>query len=51
MPPEDRPPAFARFQMENATTKRPAADGGAIEFCPCQTCRATVERRIRKGSA
>lgn len=34
--------------MNAETTKWPAEDGGAIEFCPCQTCRAEAERRMKK---
>ena len=46
-PPEDRPPAFARFQITAETTEWPAADGGTILFCPCITSRIEAERRIR----
>ena len=49
MPPEDRPLAYARFQMAGAVAKWPAEDGGTIEFCPCLTCRAAAVRRMREG--
>ena len=48
MPPEDRPAAWADFQMRGTTTDWRSDDGGTINYCPCRTCRADARRRIKK---
>ena len=40
MPPDDRPAAWANFQMHGVTTDWQSDDGGTINYCPCRTCRA-----------
>ena len=48
MPPDDRPAAWADFQMHGTTTDWRSDDGGTINYCPCRTCRADALRRIKK---
>ena len=48
MPPDERPAAWADFQMRGTTTDWRSDDGGTINYCPCRTCRADARRRIKK---
>ena len=49
MPPDDRPAAWADFQMNGITTDWQSDDGGTINYCPCRTCRADALRKMKSG--